>query len=65
VDRGILLAGGGSQLRGIDTLLNKETGLLVRIAENPETAIALGAGKQLDSIHLMQQIKTKRSTFRR
>ena len=65
VDRGIVLAGGGSQLRGMDTLLNKETGLLVRLAENPETAIVLGAGKQLDSIHLMQQIKTKRSTFRR
>ncbi|HBF33057.1 TPA: rod shape-determining protein [Candidatus Sumerlaeota bacterium] len=63
-DKGITLAGGGAQLRGLDTLLSAETGLPVMIAENPETAIVLGAGKQLDSIHLMEQIKTKRSTYR-
>lgn len=58
-DKGITLAGGGAQLRGIDTLLSHETGLPVTVAENPETAIVLGAGKQLDSIHLMQQINSK------
>jgi len=64
-DQGITLAGGGAQLRGLDTLLSAETGLPVSVAENPETAIVLGAGKQLDSIHLMQQIHTKHHTFRR
>jgi rod shape-determining protein MreB len=64
-DQGITLAGGGAQLRGLDTLLSAETGLPVTIAENPETAIVLGAGKQLDSIHLMQQVHTKHGTFRR
>jgi rod shape-determining protein MreB len=61
-DKGITLAGGGAQLRGLNTLLAAETGLPVRIAENPETAIVLGAGKQLDSIALMEQI-SKHSSF--
>ena len=63
-DAGITLAGGGAQLRGLDTLLSTETGLPVRVCENPETAIVLGTGKQLDSIQLMQQINTARKPMR-
>ena len=63
-DAGITLAGGAAQLRGIDTLLAAETGLPVRVCENPETAIVLGTGKQLDSIHLMQQISIKQGWSR-
>ena len=59
-DAGITLAGGGAQLRGLDTLLAAETGLPVRVCENPETAIVLGTGKQLDSIHLMQKVNSSR-----
>ena len=62
---GITLAGGGSQLRGMDTLLSAETGLPVRVCENPETAIVLGTGKQLDSIHLLQRISSKRMFVKR
>ena len=64
-DIGITLAGGGAQLRGLDTLLAAETGLPVRVAENPETAIVLGTGKQLDSIHLMQQITSRTKPYHR
>jgi len=48
VERGIVLAGGGALLRGLDKLLSKETGLHVRIADDPLTAVALGTGKYLD-----------------
>jgi rod shape-determining protein MreB len=54
-DVGITLAGGGAQLRGLDTLLTTETGLPVKMCENPETAIVLGTGKQLDNIHHLAQ----------
>ncbi|MBN1866183.1 rod shape-determining protein [Candidatus Sumerlaeota bacterium] len=65
-DAGMTMAGGGAQLRGLDTLLASETGLPVRVCENPETAIVLGTGKQLDSIHLLQQINSRQmSTYRR
>ena len=48
VERGIVLAGGGALLRGLDKLLSKETGLHVQIADDPLTAVALGTGKYLD-----------------
>jgi len=56
VDAGITMAGGGSQLKGLDSLLRAETGLPVRVCENPETAIVLGAGKTLDSLHLLNRL---------
>lgn len=50
VDRGIVLAGGGALLRGLDRLLAKETGLHVTVSEDPLTAVALGTGKYLEGM---------------
>ena len=50
VDRGIVLAGGGALLRGLDKLLAKETGLHVTRAEDPLTAVVLGTGRFLEEL---------------
>jgi len=53
IDRGITMVGGASQLRNIDKVVGKETGLPVRVAEDPMTAVARGTGivlEQLDSL---------------
>ncbi|MBL7685662.1 MAG: rod shape-determining protein [Deltaproteobacteria bacterium] len=50
VDKGIVLAGGGALLKGLDVLLREETGLPVTIAEDPLSAVVLGTGKALDDL---------------
>ena len=51
VDRGFLLAGGGSLIRGIDTLLSDATGLPVMVAEDPLSAVANGTGVVLQNLN--------------
>jgi len=48
IDQGITMTGGGSLLRGIDTVLQDSTGLTVRIADDPMSCVALGAGQTLE-----------------
>jgi rod shape-determining protein MreB len=48
IDRGIVLTGGVALLRNLDKRLHKETGLPIRIADDPLSTVALGAGKALD-----------------
>lgn len=62
-DRGIVLSGGGSLLRGLDILLSDITNVPVILAENPLIAVALGTGKFLDEIKFINQ-KIYKSEFR-
>jgi len=48
IDRGIMLTGGGALLRGLDELINKETGISVNIAERPLDCVVEGTGKLLE-----------------
>ncbi len=48
VDRGIVMAGGGSLIRGLDVALSQETGLPVRVDEDPLTCVVRGTGRILE-----------------
>lgn len=51
VDHGLVLAGGGALIRGMDRLLIQETGLPVTVARNPLLAVCLGTGKALEYLY--------------
>jgi rod shape-determining protein MreB len=56
VDRGIVMVGGGSLLRGIDRLLAEETGMPVVLADDPLSAVVLGTGRALEEIETLRKI---------
>jgi len=57
IDRGLILAGGGALLRGIDKLISEETGLPVHMADDPLTAIVLGTGKVLENLRILKKLE--------
>ncbi|MEL0119664.1 MAG: rod shape-determining protein, partial [Opitutae bacterium] len=50
VDRGMILAGGGALIRGLDKFISEQTGLPVLVADDPLTAVARGTGKVLQDL---------------
>ncbi|MFN3406813.1 MAG: rod shape-determining protein, partial [Caldimicrobium sp.] len=56
VDRGITLSGGGALLKNLDRYISQETGLPVKIADEPLLCVALGAGKALDNIDKLKDV---------
>nr|WP_187292001.1 rod shape-determining protein [Nitrospina sp. Nb-3] len=56
VDKGVVLAGGGALIRGLDTLLREATGLPVTVAEDPLSAVANGVGKLLSDPKLLKKV---------
>lgn len=61
VDRGIMLAGGGALLRGINTLISHETGIITHIADEPLNCVVLGTGKVLENFNQMERVFSGRS----
>ena len=64
IENGILMTGGGSLVWGIDKLISQETGIDCRIAEDPVSCVALGTGKALADIDVLQANKS-RSRFKK
>ena len=60
MQRGIVLAGGGSLLRGLDERLRVETELAIHVVESPLTCVALGAGRSLEEYEAMARTRSVR-----
>ncbi|MBO8141848.1 MAG: rod shape-determining protein [Firmicutes bacterium] len=56
MDKGIVLAGGGALVRGLDRLLTEETGMPILIAEDPLTAVVRGTGIVLEHYDLLRRV---------
>ena len=56
VDRGIHLTGGGALLKNLDVLLHQETGLPIKITEDPLATVVLGSGKALDNLDILKEV---------
>ncbi|MDE5577187.1 MAG: rod shape-determining protein [Oscillospiraceae bacterium] len=63
IDQGITLAGGGALIRGLDKLINKETGMPVNVAETPLDCVADGTGKVLEDIERLREVLNDDSKY--
>ncbi|MBP1561197.1 MAG: rod shape-determining protein [Oscillospiraceae bacterium] len=63
IDQGITLAGGGALIRGLDKLINKETGMPVYVAETPLDCVADGTGKVLEDIEKLREVLNDDSKY--
>ena len=56
VDKGVVVAGGGALIKGLDTLLREATGLPITLANDALSAVALGSGKVLSDPKLLKKV---------
>jgi rod shape-determining protein MreB len=56
-EKGMLITGGGALIKGIDTAINKATGIHVRIADDPLTSVVRGAGILIDNPQLLEAVR--------
>jgi rod shape-determining protein MreB len=64
MDRGIVLAGGGALLAGLDERLRHETQMPTQLAESPLTCVAVGSGRSLEVLEMMHRAAKQRSKSR-
>jgi len=62
IDRGIMLAGGGALLKGLDTLISHETGIVTHVAADPLSCVVLGTGRVLENFQELARVFSARST---
>ncbi len=63
VDRGLVLAGGGALLSGMDTLIAEQTGLPVHVADDPLSAVAEGTGVVLNELNFLKKVASTDRTY--
>ena len=56
MENGIMLTGGGALLKGLDKLVKEETGMPVKIAENPLDCVAIGTGKSVEDVEIFEKV---------
>lgn len=57
MERGIVIAGGGSLIRGLDTLIEEETGIKVVKVDDPLSCVARGAGRVLEKVDILKKLQ--------
>jgi rod shape-determining protein MreB len=62
MNRGIVMAGGGALLRGLDRRLAQETRFPVYVAEDPLTCVVRGAGEVLEEADILQKVQARLNT---
>ncbi|NJN76878.1 MAG: rod shape-determining protein [Synechococcaceae cyanobacterium RL_1_2] len=63
IDRGIMLAGGGALLRGLDTLISHETGIASHVAADPLSCVVLGTGRVLENLRQLNRVFSEDKTI--
>jgi len=63
--RGIVLAGGGSMIRGLDRFITTQTGITVRRVEDPLTTVVRGTGLVLDDLDFLRHVLIDTSGYGR